>query len=44
MWSPDGARIVFQSAQSRQPIALRHTSSTETGKDELLLEDRGASR
>lgn len=38
VWSPDGARIAFQSSRSRQPIAVRQTLSSETGKDELLLD------
>ena len=38
VWSPDSARIAFQSSRSRQPIAVRQTLSTETGADELLLE------
>ena len=41
VWSPDSARIAFQSSRSRQPIAVRQTSSTETGADELLLEGPG---
>jgi hypothetical protein len=41
VWSPDGARIAFQSSRARQPIAVRQTLSTETGKDELLLEGQG---
>ena len=41
MWSPDSARIAFQSSRFRQPIALRHTLISETGKEELLLEGRG---
>jgi Tol biopolymer transport system component len=41
VWSPDSARIAFQSSRSRQPIALRQTLSSETGKDELLLEGQG---
>ena len=41
VWSPDSARIAFQSSRSRQPIALRQTMSDETGKDELLLEGQG---
>ena len=41
MWSPDGARIAFQSSRSAQPIALRQTLSTETGRDELILEGPG---
>jgi len=41
VWSPDSARIAFQSSRSRQPIALRQTRSDETGKDELLLEGPG---
>ena len=41
VWSPDGARIAFQSSRSRQPIALRQTLSSETGQDELLLEGQG---
>jgi dipeptidyl aminopeptidase/acylaminoacyl peptidase len=41
VWSPDSARIAFQSSRSRQPIAVRQTLSDETGKDELLLEGQG---
>ena len=41
VWSPDGARIAFQSSRSRQPIAMRQTLSDETGTDELLLEGPG---
>jgi Tol biopolymer transport system component/DNA-binding winged helix-turn-helix (wHTH) protein len=41
VWSPDSARIAFQSSRSRQPIAVRQTLSTETGADELLLEGAG---
>ena len=41
VWSPDGARIAFQSSRSAQPIALRQTLSTETGRDELILEGPG---
>ena len=41
VWSPDSARIAFQSSRSRQPIAMRQTLSTETGTDELLLEGPG---
>jgi dipeptidyl aminopeptidase/acylaminoacyl peptidase len=41
VWSPDSERIAFQSSRSRQPIALRQTLSSETGKDALLLEGRG---
>jgi hypothetical protein len=41
VWSPDSARIAFQSSRSRQPIAVRQTLSTETGADELLLEGPG---
>jgi dipeptidyl aminopeptidase/acylaminoacyl peptidase len=41
VWSPDGTRIVFQSSRARQPVAMRQTVSSETGKDELLLEGHG---
>lgn len=41
VWSPDSARIVFQSSRSGQPIAVRQTLSTATGADELLLEGPG---
>jgi len=41
VWSPDGARIAFQSSRSRQPIALRQTMSSESRTDELLLEGQG---
>jgi eukaryotic-like serine/threonine-protein kinase len=41
VWSPDGTRIAFQSSRARQPVAMRQTVSTETGKDELLLEGQG---
>jgi Tol biopolymer transport system component len=41
VWSPDSARIAFQSSRSRQPIAVRQMRSDEAGKDELLLEGQG---
>jgi dipeptidyl aminopeptidase/acylaminoacyl peptidase len=41
VWSPDGARIAFQSSRSRQPVAMRQTSSDGTGADELILEGPG---
>ena len=41
VWSPDNARITFQSSRSRRPIALHQTLSDETGTDELLLEGKG---
>jgi eukaryotic-like serine/threonine-protein kinase len=41
VWSPDSARIAFQSSRFRQPIAVRQTLGTETGADELLLEGPG---
>jgi Tol biopolymer transport system component/DNA-binding winged helix-turn-helix (wHTH) protein len=41
VWSPDGARIAFQSSRSRQPVAVRQTMSNGNGVDELLLEGPG---
>jgi Tol biopolymer transport system component len=41
VWSPDGARIAFQSSRSRQPVAVRQTLSNGNGVDELLLEGPG---
>jgi Tol biopolymer transport system component/DNA-binding winged helix-turn-helix (wHTH) protein len=41
VWSPDGGRIAFQSSRSRQPVAMRQTSSEGTGADELILEGPG---
>ena len=41
VWSPDGARIAFQSSRSHEPIALRQTLSSEPRMDELLLEGPG---
>jgi Tol biopolymer transport system component/DNA-binding winged helix-turn-helix (wHTH) protein len=43
LWSPDGARIVFQSSRSRQAVAMRQMSANEPGTDELLLEGPGGS-
>jgi eukaryotic-like serine/threonine-protein kinase len=42
VWSPDGARIAFQSSRSREPIAMRQISRNGTGADELLLEGPGS--
>jgi eukaryotic-like serine/threonine-protein kinase len=38
LWSPDSARIVFQSSRSRQAVAMRQMSANAPGTDELLLE------
>jgi Tol biopolymer transport system component/DNA-binding winged helix-turn-helix (wHTH) protein len=43
LWSPDGARIVFQSSRSRQAVAMRQVSAHDPGTDELLLEGPSAS-
>jgi Tol biopolymer transport system component/DNA-binding winged helix-turn-helix (wHTH) protein len=41
VWSPDGSQIVYQSARLREPIAMRHTSSSDPSADALLLEGAG---